>query len=321
MANIKQVAALAGLSVSCVSKYLKNPGSVLPDSRQRIEAAIEELQYTPSAMARYLRTKRTYTVKAVMESITIPFFAEMFENLRRDLEERGYTTILQTIDNKPFSTRDFDAVDGVITCFVDDEQVLKTIHEAAGSLPFICMHWREPALDVPTIWLDVRQGMRLAARHLLEGGCRRLAHVGGPPQSVIASVKEEGVRETLREAGLPLLPEYCFRDAYSFQAGYAAAKIMAALPQRPDGVLCDNDVLAAGVICGFYRQEVAVPGEIRVTGFDNIPLAEMYIPALTSVAMPIGEMCGSACVMLLDAIEGCPVENRVSAPILVARQS
>ena len=64
MANIKQVAALAGLSVSCVSKYLKNPGSVLPDSRQRIEAAIEELQYTPSAMARYLRTKRTYTVKA-----------------------------------------------------------------------------------------------------------------------------------------------------------------------------------------------------------------------------------------------------------------
>ena len=321
MANIKQVAALAGLSVSCVSKYLKNPGSVLPDSRQRIEAAIEELQYTPSAMARYLRTKRTYTVKAVMESITIPFFAEMFENLRRDLEERGYTTILQTIDNKPFSTRDFDAVDGVIACFVDDEQVLKTIHEAAGSLPFICMHWREPALDVPTIWLDVRQGMRLAARHLLEGGCRRLAHVGGPPQSVIASVKEEGVRETLREAGLPLLPEYCFRDAYSFQAGYAAAKIMAALPQRPDGVLCDNDVLAAGVICGFYRQEVAVPGEIRVTGFDNIPLAEMYIPALTSVAMPIGEMCGSACVMLLDAIEGRPVENRVYAPILVARQS
>ena len=283
MANIKQVAALAGLSVSCVSKYLKNPGSVLPDSRQRIEAAIEELQYTPSAMARYLRTKRTYTVKAVMESITIPFFAEMFENLRRDLEERGYTTILQTIDNKPFSTRDFDAVDGVIACFVDDEQVLKTIHEAAGSLPFICMHWREPALDVPTIWLDVRQGMRLAARHLLEGGCRRLAHVGGPPQSVIASVKEEGVRETLREAGLPLLPEYCFRDAYSFQAGYAAAKIMAALPQRPDGVLCDNDVLAAGVICGFYRQEVAVPGEIRVTGFDNIPLAEMYILSLIHI--------------------------------------
>ena len=83
MANIKQVAALAGLSVSCVSKYLKNPGSVLPDSRQRIEAAIEELQYTPSAMARYLRTKRTYTVKAVMESITIPFFAEMFEGFRR----------------------------------------------------------------------------------------------------------------------------------------------------------------------------------------------------------------------------------------------
>lgn len=101
MANIKQVAALAGLSVACVSKYLKNPDSVLPSSRERIEAAIEELQYTPSAMARYLRTKRTYTVKAVMESITIPFFAEMFETLRRDLEERGYTTILQTTDSRP----------------------------------------------------------------------------------------------------------------------------------------------------------------------------------------------------------------------------
>ena len=83
---------------------------ILPSSRERIEAAIEELQYTPSAMARYLRTKRTYTVKAVMESITIPFFAEMFETLRRDLEERGYTTILQTTDSRPFSTRDFDCL-------------------------------------------------------------------------------------------------------------------------------------------------------------------------------------------------------------------
>ena len=299
MANIKQVAALAGLSVACVSKYLKNPDSVLPSSRERIEAAIEELQYTPSAMARYLRTKRTYTVKAVMESITIPFFAEMFETLRRDLEERGYTTILQTTDSRPFSSRDFDAVDGVIACFVVDE----------------------PFLPVPTVWLDVREGMRLAARHLLEGGCRRLAHVGGPPQSVIASVKEAGVRETLREAGLSLPPERCFRGEYAFQSGYAAAKAMAAMAQRPDGVICDNDVLAAGVICGFYRQEVAVPGQVRVTGFDNIPLAEMVIPALTSVAMPMGEMCGKACGMLLQAIENQPVENTASAPFLVIRQS
>ena len=321
MANIKQVAALAGLSVACVSKYLKNPDSVLPSSRERIEAAIEELQYTPSAMARYLRTKRTYTVKAVMESITIPFFAEMFETLRRDLEERGYTTILQTTDSRPFSTRDFDAVDGVIACFVDDEQVLAGIHQAAGGLPFICMHWREPFLPVPTVWLDVREGMRLAARHLLEGGCRRLAHVGGPPQSVIASVKEAGVRETLREAGLSLPPERCFRGEYAFQSGYAAAKAMAAMAQRPDGVICDNDVLAAGVICGFYRQEVAVPGQVRVTGFDNIPLAEMVIPALTSVALPMGEMCGKACGMLLQAIENQPVENTASAPFLVIRQS
>lgn len=197
MANIKQVAALAGLSVACVSKYLKNPDSVLPSSRERIEAAIEELQYTPSAMARYLRTKRTYTVKAVMESITIPFFAEMFETLRRDLEERGYTTILQTTDSRPFSTRDFDAVDGVIACFVDDEQVLAGIHQAAGGLPFICMHWREPFLPVPTVWLDVREGMRLAARHLLEGGCRRAGPRGR------ASPKRHRLRQGGRRPGNP----------------------------------------------------------------------------------------------------------------------
>ena len=127
MANIKQVAGLAGLSVSCVSKYLKNPDSVLPSSRERIEAAIETLHYSPSTAARSLRTKRSYTVKAVMESITNPFYAEIFENLRSELERYGYTVVLQTCDGKGFREIDFDAFDGVVACFLDREDTLRQI--------------------------------------------------------------------------------------------------------------------------------------------------------------------------------------------------
>lgn len=321
MANIKQVAARAGLSVSCVSKYLKSPDSVLPDSRQRIEAAIRALRYVPSSAARSLRTKKSYHVKIVMESISNPFFAEMFEGLRRRLEALGYTSLLQNMDKPPLP-EDFTGLDGLVVCFGDDERRIREILRVAGKqLPAVCLHWRKPDFGVPAVWVDVSAGMRLAARHLLEAGCRRFAYVGGPRASVISSVKLQGARAALRAAGQALGPDGVFHGEFTFQAGYDAAKLLAARQPRPDAVLCENDVLAAGVICGFYRQGAAVPEEIRVTGFDNIPLAEMYIPAITSIAIPMEDMHRKAAELLLAVMNGEPAQDWALLPVLVPRQS
>ena len=256
-----------------------------------------------------------------MEHISNPFFAEMFEGMRRLLEGSGYTSLLQNMDKPPLP-EDFMGLDGLIVCFGDDETRIRDILRVAGtSLPTVCLHWRKPDFGVPAVWVDVGVGMALAVEQLVAEGCDRFAYVGGPEKSVISAEKRKGAAAALKRAGKTLPSTQIYHGEFTFQAGYDAAKAIAQLTARPNAVLCENDVLAAGVICGLYRQGVRVPEDIRVTGFDNIPLAEMYIPAITSIAIPIGEMHHYAVSMLLDVIDRKPTESRALSPLLVARQS
>jgi len=320
IANIKQVAAHAGLSVACVSKYLKNADSVLPTTRERIERAIKELNYVPSNMARYLRTKRTYNIKVIMESITNPFFAEIFDSLRHGFEKHGYTVILQPI-SKPFEISDFSAVDGIVICFAEDEGKLDALLQLAGEIPVACMHWKKPDSEIPAVWYDVSFGMALAANHLSESGCCRFAYMGGPESNRISAAKKAGAIAALEEKECRLLNDAVFHGEFVFQTGYDAAKQLVKLPELPDAVLCENDVLAAGMICGLYRQGISVPDQIRVTGFDNIPLADMYIPAITSVEISIPEMSLKTVELVLDQIEKRSVQCEKRLPKLIVRQS
>ena len=320
MANIKQVAARAGLSVACVSKYLKNPDSVLPSSRQQIEEAIRDLRYVPSRTARSLRTKRSYTVKVILGSIINPFYAELFETLRLMLDTRGYAAVLHPLD-RPLAPGDADGVDGILVGFANDERQLASIAACAGGTPVVCLHWQALSSPLPCVWTDVRQGIRLAARHLLTAVCRHFAYIGGPEADAISVRKLQGVRAELEGAGLTLPGEWRHHGPFTFQSGYDASKRLCRDGVWPDGILCENDVLAAGVICGLLRQGIRVPERIRVTGFDNIPLANMYTPALTSVALPIDSLCREAVAMLFQLLAGQAADTRSFPPELIVRQS
>ncbi len=320
MANIKQVAGLAGLSVSCVSKYLKNPDSVLPSSRERIEAAIETLHYSPSTAARSLRTKRNYTVKAVMESITNPFYAEIFENLRSELERYGYTVVLQTCDGKGFREIDFDAFDGVVACFLDREDTLRQIIRLTRD-KLALMHWHVADDSVPSVTLDVGHAISLATQHLLDCGCRRLAYIGGPVSSAVSASKREGFLGCIRQGRASLKAEQILNGSFSFEFGYRAAEKLLTGADMPDGIVCENDVLAAGALRCLAEAGVAVPDQICVAGFDDIPMAGMLVPALTSVALPVRKMCSAAAEQLLQVMEHRKAAHQVFQASLVVRRS
>lgn len=320
MANIKQVAGMAGLSVSCVSKYLKNPDSVLPASRERIEAAIEALHYSPSTAARSLRTKRSYTVKAVMESITNPFYAEVFENLRSELERYGYTVVLQTCDGKGFREIDFDAFDGVVACFLDREDTLRQIIRLARD-KLVLMHWHAADGSVPCVTLDVGHAISLAVRHLLDCGCRRLAYIGGPAGSAVSASKREGFLDCVRRSNAMLSADQILNGSFSFEFGYRAAEKLLATAKLPDGIVCENDVLAAGALRCLAEAGIPVPERVCVAGFDDIPMAGMLVPALTSVALPVGRMCVAAAEQLLQVMERKTAEHQVFQASLVVRKS
>ncbi len=318
MANIKQVAELAGLSVSCISKYLKNPDSVLPASRARIEAAIRELHYTPSTAARSLRTKRSYTVKAVMESITNPFYAEVFESLRSELERYGYTVVLQTCDEIGFREIDFEPFDGVIACFPDREDTLQQlIRLTKGKL--VLMHWHAADGDIPAVTLNVGHAISLVTQHLLDCGCKELAYIGGPSGSVVSASKREGFLECVRNNRISVKPARLFNGSFSFDFGYHAADKL--LTELPDGIVCENDVLAAGTLHRLAEAGIAVPEQVCVAGFNDIPMAGMLVPALTSVALPVKEMCSAAAQQLLQLFGNKQPDKQVLQANLIVRRS
>lgn len=323
MANIKQVAERAGLSVACVSKYLKDPGSVRQASKEKIQEAIKELNYVPSSIARSLRTKRTGVVKVIMHSITNSFFAELFELLRKRLEETGRVAVLQVIDAMEpvaFHPSDFMLSDGVIVCFPDNDTIFTSLQKAApDGYPAVCIHGHA-VQGIASVVADVKHGMRLAADYLISLGCKSFAYIGGPVQSAVSILKFGGFSEALAAQQGTFCTEV-LRGTYDLKAGYEEAKELLERNGLPDAIVCENDNLAAGVVHCLMEENIAIPGKVRVTGYDNIPLAEMIYPGLTSVELRLEEVSEAACATLQSLFDKQKTEDLFFAPRLVIRQS
>ena len=303
MITIKQVAQRAGVSASCVSKYLRDENSVRQYNKERIAEAIKSLRYIPSQAARSLRQGKSMMVKAIMPSITLPFFAEIFERMRTAFSDSGYTLILQTIDaEKPFSARDFSGVDGVVVVFPDEDTLIGQIEETLSSMdkPLVALAGHKLVNNIGAVHVDISDGMAQAARYILDCGRSRIAFVGGVESSISSSERYRGFVRVVS----PTLQCGVYRRNFSIDWGYEAAKKMVESQRVPDAVLCENDSLAAGVIKFMMTHGVSVPGDIWVAGFDNIPLAEMYTPSISSVSLPSENMSLAAADMLINAMNG-----------------
>ncbi|MDR1668739.1 MAG: LacI family transcriptional regulator [Oscillospiraceae bacterium] len=318
MVTVKDVAQHAGLSPSCVSKYFRDKNSVRNDSRVRIEAAVTALNYVPSDIARSLRGKRSNTIKALMPLITRPFFAEVFEYLHTPCRTAGYNLLLQTISaGETFTSRDFAFADGVIIAFPDDEKVIRQISGILGETgkPIVCLLGHANAKDCTVVSVDISQGMAEAAKYLLSSGRKRIAYVGGTDDSSPSSERFRGFVSIVE----PERRHMVFRRDFSLAWGFRAAQYM--LANLPDGVLCENDSIAAGVISCFLANGITVPGDVSVIGFDNTIIAETYWPSITSVSIPTMEMAEVAVRSLLNAVSGKPVCNQEFQSKLIVRES
>ena len=303
MANIKDVALYARLSPSCVSKYLRNKDSVREENKRLIEDAIHSLQYVPSNVARSLRNGKTMTIKALMPTITLSFFAEIFEQLRVPLLDAGYHLILQTIvPNQEFSERDFAFSDGAIIAFPNDSSDILGLAKLLSALnkPLVAMHGHDGVEGVVSVWADIRQGMERAAEYMVLHGRKKIAYVGGNAESIPSFERFRGFCAAVPEE----LRGGIFRRDFTMEWGYTAATRILESGEMPDGILCENDGSAAGVIKCFSKHGVSIPGDVWVFGFDDSPFAEIYTPSISSVSIPSAEMSKAAVNSLLRVLSG-----------------
>jgi len=289
MATIKQVALVAGVSFTTVSHVLNNTRPVSPDARARVLAAVEQLHYVPSALARSLRSRTTGTIGLIIPNNTNPYFSEVARGIEDSCYAAGYSVILCNSDDDPAKQRDYLNVlltkrcDGLIVAALDSREN-ELISKMKVPAVLIDRAPRDVAIDV--VGVDNRAGGELAAQHLLGLGRRRVACIGGPEDIAISRERLEGVALGLEAGGLSLDPALTAFADFTSGGGYAAARRLLALPggERPDALFCCNDLMAIGALRAAAELGLSVPEQLAVVGFDDIDLARFVHPPLTSVA-------------------------------------
>jgi DNA-binding LacI/PurR family transcriptional regulator len=306
--TIADVAERAGVAPSTVSRVLNDHASVRPATRRRVMAVVEELDYSPSEIARSLSRRKTGTVGVLVPFFTHPSAVERLRGLTRALTARGYYVVLFDVETR--AQRDAQlrtlAQAGrtdaaiVVSLPVTDEEVARF---KRSRLPLILLDTASAA--APHIVIDDVRGGRLAAEHLLGLGHRRIAFVGDPPSNPFAFTssidRRTGYFHALEAGGVPIRPELIREGEHDQDVASRLTGELLALPEWPTGVVVASDTQALGVLDACRRHGVAVPQELSVIGFDDISVSRLV--GLTTVRQPLEESGRRAAELLLGLLE------------------
>ena len=326
--TIKDVAERAGVSTATASRVLSGGRKVSPELTERVRESARELGYRHNAVARALRHGRTSSVGMIVPEIGNPFFPSLVEAVERILSKSGRDLLLCDAQQDPAvelrRTRTLMArqVDGLILIPVSASSSRAALQEAASQLPVIQLDRFVRDYLGDWVGVDDALGITLALEHVAALGARRVAFVSATPECSSAQERLRGFTDTTMRLGLTgsgarLLGEF------SAGWGRAAAQRLLAETSLPDAVVCGNDEIAVGLLGEFRRAHIRVPGDVLVTGFDDIRFAALADPPLTTVRQP-HEVIASECIRLLDARMSdtdLPVQRIAIAPSLVVRES
>jgi len=303
-ATIKDVARAAGVSVASVSRALNGHESVTVETRERILRAAGELRYVPHAGARSLITRRTDTVGVLLPDLHGEFFSELIRGMDQAARASGLHLLISSshgsASEAALALRMLQGrVDGllVMSPHADTRMLASNL---PATLPTVLVNTRVASGDYAALSVDNYGGASAMMRHLLGRGFRRIAFIGGPGNNFDADERLRGYRDVLAETGAS---ERLFDGDFSEDSGYRAGLLIAALRERPDAIFAANDMMALGCLFALTEAGLAVPDEIALAGFDDIPIARFVTPPLTTVRVRIAELGRLALERLAAIIE------------------
>lgn len=323
-AVMSDVAQLAGVSHQTVSRVLHDSPAVRPETRERVLAAMKELDYRPNSAARALVTGRTRTLGVISFDTTLYGPASAILGIERAAHDAGYFIIIVSLRSlTPESVLDAlgrlrdRGVDGIVV-IAPQETAADALRDLPPGVPVVAAE-AGPGDAIPVAEVDQLQGARLATQHLLDLGHATVHHIAGPTDFMEAVQRVEGWRATLQDAGITP-PEPLIGD-WSASCGYELGQHLLEQHQ-PTAVFAANDPMALGLLRAIHERGLDAPGDISVVGFDDVPEAAFYTPPLTSVRQDFDEMGRRSLALLLDHIAtGAPPSGVVVAPELVVRHS
>lgn len=323
MATIRDVAKLAGVSVATVSRVINSNGYVNEDTRNKVMSAINELNYKPSDVARSLFKGRSKMIGLIVPDITNPFFPELARAVEDVTSEAGYTFVLCNSDNQMEKEEKYmhalkqKYIDGfiVVSSTLTSEQV------QALEVPVVALD-RIISQTMPTVNVKNYEGAIMAVNHLIDCGCKRIAHVAGPDYVDNAVSRRKGYEDAVRQFDW-FTNDLIIDGKYELEAAKEAATRLLKHDNEIDGIFVGNDLMAVGVLKAAEALNINVPEDLSIVGFDGIALGKTTTPALTTIAQPIYEVGTKAAELLLSHLDGKAVQNQSSTfdVTLIERES
>lgn len=326
--TIYDIAKLAGVSTATVSKVFNQTGRISEETRKRIFAISEQLNYQPSVVASALTGKRTYTIGLLIPDLANPFFAEVARHVEDRANELGYNVVICNTDNNEAKEMKYvqllrqKSVDGIIvaTGVKNDDTLTELIRQ---EVPISLIARDRSHLSASSVLVDDYMGGYQAATHLIELGHKRIAIVAENRRIASSEDRIRGYRHALEQAGLPIEDRYILESDFTIQGGRRAAEMLLSEENPPTAIFACNDLLAIGAIQAAGDRNLSIPGDLSVVGFDNTILAEITYPPLTTVAQPIQAMGHQVVDLIAGEINqtGKVKQRIVIVPELIVRRS
>ena len=330
--RMKDIARDLGVSVITISKVLRNHPDVGDETRERVLARVKELDYRPNLAARSLVTGRTYLVGLVVPDLLHPFFAEIAKSLSEALRQSGYYLIVSSSDEDPdleeqeinqLLARRLDTL--IIASCRSTVELFFRIEKQ--KTPYVLIDRSLPGLAANFVGVDDEAVGMLATKHLIEMGCKRIAHIRGP-QTSPGNRRVEGYKRALTQSSLKLIDDYIITepkgDVETRQRGAEAMRQLLALEPRPDAVFCFNDPMAMGAMNYALDQGVRIPEDIAIIGCGNLHYDDALSVPLSSIdqhSRRIGQEAARIALAILNSKIPPKPESVVLQPELVVRKS
>jgi LacI family transcriptional regulator len=325
---MKDVAELAGVSVTTVSHVLNKTRYVDRTLVRRVENAFKSLGYQPNALARGLRRRETRMLGIVVPDNSNPYFAELARSIEDACFECDYNVILCNSDEDSAKERAYlsllaeKRVDGIV--FVasgDDRSGVEAVLQQ--KIPLVLLDRELKGTKCDSIVVDNRFGARQAILHLIRGNHRRIGCICGPRNLTSAKERLQGYEDALTEARLSVDTKLIHPGDFHIEGGYAAVQALLDVPNRITAVFAANDLMAMGALRGIADRGLRIPDDVAVVGFDGVALSKYTQPPLTTMAQPIREIAKLATQLVLARVNGGRKESQTHRlkTSLVVRES
>lgn len=314
LASIKDVARLAGVSISTASNVINDAKYVSDELRKSVLDAVDELHYETDLLARNMKRSNTMVLGIVISTLKSIFVLPVLSGIQSIAADQGYqlnfSVSEDTLENERQIIKILVAskVDGIIVASAaryNDEgyfRYLASLSRGKKKIPIISLERNLVAYGISSIHVDNVLGGYLATSHLIEKQCKRIVCIAGPAYSDLVSDRISGYKKALLEAGIPFEQDLLVKGDFTPLSGHKAIKRLLLDGLRFDGVFAANDQMAVGALKALKEFNIAVPDDVKVIGFDNTFVSSIIEPSLSTINVPIYRMGTTAVKLMIDIL-------------------